>query len=390
MGAGGDFRHDAAIRRMGGDLAHRFVGEDFAGSVGAQPHHRRRRLVAGGFDPEDAHSALSIRLARACPGPNERRRRPARSPSRRTPLNRRVALMRAEDDAEATAAALAARGFDSTIAPAIEIRALATPLPDGPFNSLIATSPRAIRALGLSARAHLAATPLYAVGARAAGSGGGRRSRIGERTRRGRRGARRPARPDACRPTRGCSISPGAIASQRSKRRSPRRVSAWRRSSFTRPKPARRGAPARPAAIAGCDAALHYSRRTAGGRWALAAQAELAARFRALIHVCLSATSLRRCWPTARAGSSCAAAASQDSLSPLCKRAFPCCVEGLRLGAVARDAAAVSNSEAARLSSPATASARAYGRGSDPEFRTGDHSAAAGCGAAPGATRSRA
>ena len=37
---------------------------------------------------------------------------------------RRIALTRAQDDAEATAAELAARGYEAVIAPAIEIRAL--------------------------------------------------------------------------------------------------------------------------------------------------------------------------------------------------------------------------------------------------------------------------
>ena len=42
-------------------------------------------------------------------------------------------------------------------------------------------------------------------------------------------------------------------------------------------------------AVAGCDGALHYSRRTAALSLALAARAGLAERFRALLHVCLSA-----------------------------------------------------------------------------------------------------
>jgi hypothetical protein len=58
MGARRDLRHDAAIGRMRGDLAHHFVGQDFAGAVRAQAHHRRRRLVAGGFDSEYAHRPL--------------------------------------------------------------------------------------------------------------------------------------------------------------------------------------------------------------------------------------------------------------------------------------------------------------------------------------------
>ena len=55
MGAGRDLRHDAAERRVRGDLAHHFVGEDFARAVGLEPHHRRRRLVASRFNAKNAH-----------------------------------------------------------------------------------------------------------------------------------------------------------------------------------------------------------------------------------------------------------------------------------------------------------------------------------------------
>ena len=81
---------------------------------------------------------------------------------------RRIALLRAEVDAEATAAELAVRGFETVIAPAIEIRALPASLPEGRFDALVATSPRAIKALGEAGRVRLATTPLHVVGARAA------------------------------------------------------------------------------------------------------------------------------------------------------------------------------------------------------------------------------
>ena len=56
MGARRNLRHDAAERRVRGDLAHQLVGEDFARAIGPQPHHRRRRLVAGGLDAKNAHA----------------------------------------------------------------------------------------------------------------------------------------------------------------------------------------------------------------------------------------------------------------------------------------------------------------------------------------------
>ena len=50
MGARRDLRHNSAERRMRRDLAHHLVGENFARPVRTQPHHRRRRLVAGGLN----------------------------------------------------------------------------------------------------------------------------------------------------------------------------------------------------------------------------------------------------------------------------------------------------------------------------------------------------
>ena len=55
MGACRNLRDDAAERRMGRDLAHNFVGENLARAIGTQPDYGRRRLVASGFDAQDAH-----------------------------------------------------------------------------------------------------------------------------------------------------------------------------------------------------------------------------------------------------------------------------------------------------------------------------------------------
>ncbi len=57
MGARRNLGHNAAERRMRGDLTHHLVGEDFARAIGPQPHHRRRRLVAGGFNAQNAHAS---------------------------------------------------------------------------------------------------------------------------------------------------------------------------------------------------------------------------------------------------------------------------------------------------------------------------------------------
>ena len=55
MGARRDLRHHPAEWRVGGDLAHDFVGQDFARAVGPQPHDRRRRFVAGRLNAKNAH-----------------------------------------------------------------------------------------------------------------------------------------------------------------------------------------------------------------------------------------------------------------------------------------------------------------------------------------------
>ena len=60
MSAGGDLGHDAAIGGVRGDLAHHLVGEDFAGAVGTQAHHRRRRLVASRLKSQNPHALSAI------------------------------------------------------------------------------------------------------------------------------------------------------------------------------------------------------------------------------------------------------------------------------------------------------------------------------------------
>jgi hypothetical protein len=49
MCAAGDFRHHAAIGRVGFGLAEDDAGQDLAGPGRQSAHHRRRGLVATGF-----------------------------------------------------------------------------------------------------------------------------------------------------------------------------------------------------------------------------------------------------------------------------------------------------------------------------------------------------
>ena len=201
---------------------------------------------------------------------------------------RRIALMRAEDDAEATAVELAARGFEAVIAPAIEIHALPAVPPAERFDALVATSRRAIRALRDADRARLATIPLHVVGAhagRAAGKAG--LALAGEPAVDAGALAERLARtlPAQARllylagrdrkPTLEAALAAAGVSVQAIELYAAEAREAWS---------------AREAgAVAACDGALHYSRRSAALAVGLAARAGLAQRFRALLHVCLSA-----------------------------------------------------------------------------------------------------
>jgi uroporphyrinogen-III synthase len=201
---------------------------------------------------------------------------------------RRIALMRAEDDAEATAAELAARGFEAAIAPAIEIHALPAALPEGRFDALVATSPRSINALGEADRAGLAAIPLYAVGMRAARAARNAGLAL----------AGEPAADAATLADRAAqSLPPGArLLYLAGRDRKPTLEAALAAAGFFVQAVELYAAEAREAwsareaqAVAACDGALHYSRRTAALAVVLAARAGLAERFRAVDHFCLSA-----------------------------------------------------------------------------------------------------
>ena len=243
------------------------------------------------------------------------------------PLNRRVALMRAEDDAAATAAALAALGFDSAIAPAIEIRALATPLPGGPFDALVATSPRAIRALGRGDRERLAATPLHVVGRRTSEAAVAAGLAL----------ASDPAADAATLAARlALRLPSGArLLYLAGRDRKPPLEAALAEAGFSVAAVELYVAEARAAwsarearAIAGCDAALHFSRRTAALALVLAAQAGLAPRFRALAHVCLSSDVAAPLLADGAGHVVCAEAANQSSLFAALRRMFPSAPKG--------------------------------------------------------------
>ena len=184
-------------------------------------------------------------------------------------VTRRIALMRAQNDAEATAAELAARGFEAVIAPAIEIRALPAAPPEGRFDALVATSPRALQALGEAGRARLATIPLHVVGARAA-----RAAREA-----GLALAGEPAADAAALAERLARTLPSAarLLYLAGRDRKPTLEAALVAAGFAVQALELYAAEAREAwsahegrAVAGCDGALHYSRRTAALAVALA------------------------------------------------------------------------------------------------------------------------
>ncbi len=201
---------------------------------------------------------------------------------------RRIALTRAEDDAAATAAELAARGFEAVLAPAIAIRVLPTAAPEGRFDALVATSPRAIRALRDADRATLSAIPLHVAGARAARAGrelglalagvpaadaAALAARLAQTLPPGRRVLYLAGRDR--KPTLEAALAAAGVVVTAVELYAAEARDAWS---------------AREAeAVAGCDGALHYSPRSAALAVGLAARAGLAERFGALLHVCLSA-----------------------------------------------------------------------------------------------------
>jgi len=85
-------------------------------------------------------------------------------------LTVRVLLTRPESDAQRTAAALRARGYDVIVAPLLHIEILSdAELGDGPWAAILVTSANAVRAIAAHRRrAEFCAVPVYAVGRRSA------------------------------------------------------------------------------------------------------------------------------------------------------------------------------------------------------------------------------
>ncbi len=179
MRARRNFGHDAAVGRVGGDLADNLVGEYYARPVGSHLDDGGGGLITGRFNSQNAHrpnlppfeskprrglKSVSIRLARPATGFIAGFRRPkrARSLSHRAMT---IAVFRAEGDAAASVARLTELGFAAALAPVLAPLALAALTPDGWFDAAAATSAKALDFASPSLRTRLRELPLHVVGA---------------------------------------------------------------------------------------------------------------------------------------------------------------------------------------------------------------------------------
>jgi uroporphyrinogen-III synthase len=202
-------------------------------------------------------------------------------------VTRTIALTRAREQAERTAARLAERGFASAIAPVIESRATGALAPVDRRDAIVATSAKALDLMSAESRAALADAPLFVVGSRAAEAA----------ARRGLVLAEAPAADAA------------ALTKLLLARLPPRARILYLAGADRRPgletalaeaghfvatieiyQAAARAAwsPEEADAVARCQIALHYSRRGAELARRLAELGGIADRFRGLAHLCLS------------------------------------------------------------------------------------------------------
>src|SRR5574337_4371 len=204
----------------------------------------------------------------------------------RTPMRNefpRVALFRAREDAERTAARLRRIGFSAAILPAVEFVAPPLDMPEEKFDAVVATSARAF----VREAEALAAAPLYVVGARTARAAKSFGFTLAA-----------PPAPEAAKliEMMTARLNPGArlIYLAGHDRKIALEAALKPRFALTvveiyeaRARTAWSASEAR--ALASCVAALHYSRRSAELAARLANQAGAAQDFLRLRHVCLSA-----------------------------------------------------------------------------------------------------
>src|ERR1700722_5953791 len=89
-------------------------------------------------------------------------------------LGRTIALMRASEDAERSAARLLELGYASVFSPVTRALATRAAVPSGPFDAVVASSAKAIDLLSEPSRDAILASPLFVVGAQTARAAGAR------------------------------------------------------------------------------------------------------------------------------------------------------------------------------------------------------------------------
>ena len=201
-------------------------------------------------------------------------------------MKRTIALMRANEESERGAVRLAELGHASVIAPATLIFATRADVPPGPYDAVVATSARAFDLLSASARDAIVAWPLFVVGAQTARAARARELGVEAL-------AQDAAALVACLRIRLTPASRVLYLAGRDRKSDLERalaVAGHRVTSIevyvAQARTAWSSEEAR--ALAACDAALHYSARSAELALRLAEGAGIMKSFRALLHVCIS------------------------------------------------------------------------------------------------------
>jgi uroporphyrinogen-III synthase len=198
-----------------------------------------------------------------------------------------IALFRARSDSERSAARLDELGLESVIAPVAQVRATRAGPPSGEFDAVVATSAKAFELMSAAVREAIVGFPLFVVGEQGARAAAARGLQIAEAPAADAAALSRALRARLAAPSRiiylagrhrrselevafcqaGHSVTPVEVYAAEARK-------AW--------------AAAEAEAVSRCDAALHYSRRSAELSVRLAARAGIADCFRAILHVCLS------------------------------------------------------------------------------------------------------
>ncbi len=195
--------------------------------------------------------------------------------------------MRAKAEAARSAARLAERGFASALAPVVEIEATNATPPPGRFDAVVVTSAQALKHACEGVRAAMSGVPLFLVGAQSARlavalglepseSPSADSAELAERLR--------------------ALLRPGSrVLYLAGRDRKPELELALGRAGHGVETVEVYCARARPGwssdealSVADCDAAMHYSLRSAELAVGLAGLAGIADRFRALTHICIS------------------------------------------------------------------------------------------------------